>query len=284
MLAGRRPVLELLRAGRSAERIFVAREIAASRLIGEIKSRARNAAIPVRVVPRKEIESLAGGLNHQGVIALTARFRYAALEQLVAGAEPRVLFLDGLTDPHNIGSLLRSADGAGFTGVVLPAHRSPGVTATVRRVSAGAAEVVPVARVSSLANAVEVARGAGLWIVGLNEAAEEDIWSSRLMEPPVGIVLGAEDRGISKGVTGRCDAHVRIPVTGALQSLNAATAGAIAMFEVARRGASGFAGGKSLPSGVAASELASPLRGSSATLPGDVPATGTGRTGDSGSE
>jgi 23S rRNA (guanosine2251-2'-O)-methyltransferase len=146
-----------------------------------------------------------------------------------------VLFLDGVTDPHNLGSLLRSADGAGFHGIVIPARRAAGVTGAVRRVAAGAAEVVPVARVNSLGAALDRAKKAGLWIVGLDEDAGEDLWTSTLLEPPVGLVLGAEDRGISKGVTGRCDALVRIPSAGRISSLNVAVAGAVAMFEASRK-------------------------------------------------
>jgi 23S rRNA (guanosine2251-2'-O)-methyltransferase len=234
---GRRPVLEVLKSGRGAERILVARELAPSGIVGEIRRRADEAAIPLRLVPKAEVEKAAGHVNHQGVVAFTARFRYTPLDDILAAPDPCVLFLDGVTDPHNLGSLLRSADGAGFHGVVLPARRSTGVTGAVRRVSAGAAEVVPVARVNSLGSALQQAKKAGLWIVGLDGAAEDDLWSSSLVEPPVGLVLGAEDRGISKGISGRCDALLRIPSAGKIPSLNVAVAGAIAMFEVSRKAA-----------------------------------------------
>lgn len=212
----------------------MATDVAASRSLRDIKDRAQGLGIPVRSVPRSEIERLAGGLNHQGVVAFTARFRYTPLDRLL-GPGSMLLFLDGLTDPHNLGSLLRSADGSGFTGVVVPARRSVGVTATVRRISAGAAEVVPVARVGNLGRAIDEGREAGLWIAGLDEGAEDDIWHSDLLEPPVGLVLGAEDRGLSPSIRSRCDALVSIPSSGRLASLNVAVAGAVAMFEVARR-------------------------------------------------
>ncbi|MDQ3951398.1 MAG: 23S rRNA (guanosine(2251)-2'-O)-methyltransferase RlmB [Actinomycetota bacterium] len=237
LLWGRRPVLEVLKSGRGVERILVARELQPSGIVGEIRRRAEAAAVPLRLVPKAEIDKAAGRVNHQGVVAFTARFRYTPLEDILAAPDARVLFLDGVTDPHNLGSLLRSADGAGFHGVVIPSHRSAGVTGAVRRVSAGAAEVVPVARVNSLGSALEQAKKAGLWIAGLDAAAEEDLWSSELVEPPVGLVLGAEDRGISKGVAGRCDGLVRIPSAGRIASLNVAVAGAIAMFEVWRKAA-----------------------------------------------
>ena len=235
ILAGRRPVLELLRAGGTAERILIARGLKDSATVAEIRTRAEASSIPVRVVPRDEVEKHALGGNHQGIVAFTARFRYADLASLLQVDRAALLFLDGLTDPHNLGSLLRSADGAGFDGVVLPARRSVGVTAAVRRVSAGAAEIVPVARVNNLAQSLDQARGAGLWIVGFDQDAENDLWSSDLLERPVGLVLGAEDRGISAGVRSHCDALVSIPLAGKLESLNVAVAGAVGMFEVARR-------------------------------------------------
>jgi 23S rRNA (guanosine2251-2'-O)-methyltransferase len=228
-------VLELLRAGVSAQRILIARELRPSGILAEIRRRAETAGVPVRSVPKEQIEARAQGLNHQGVLAETPRYRYSSLAPLLGAVGPALLFLDGVTDPHNLGSLLRTADGAGFDGVVVRSHRSVGVTPSVRRVSAGASEVVPVARVTNLASALDDARGAGLWIVGLDGRAPEDVWSSDLMQRPVGIVLGSEGKGISKAVEERCDVLVRIPLGGRLSSLNVAVAGAIAMFEVARR-------------------------------------------------
>jgi 23S rRNA (guanosine2251-2'-O)-methyltransferase len=236
VIYGRRPVLELLRAGGSSERILMAEGLSRSSVLAEISKLASEAAVPLKVVPRSQVEHMARGQNHQGVVAVTGRYRYAALRDVLSTSDAAVLFLDGITDPHNVGSLLRSAECAGFTGVVLPAHRSPGVTAAVRRVSAGAAEIVPVARVSNLGRAIEEAKGAGLWILGLDEHSRDDIWSSELMERPVGFVLGAEDSGLSRGVRDHCDALVAIPQRGRIGSLNVAVAGAVAMFELARRG------------------------------------------------
>lgn len=232
---GRRPVLELLRAERSVDKVFIAQGLAPSGVLGEIRKRAEAAGVPVRMVPKEQIDRMAGGGNHQGVAAAAGKFRYAPLRELLAAEAAALLFLDGITDPHNLGSLLRSADSAGFHGVVLPSHRSVGVTAAVRRVAAGAADVVPVARVPNLRQAMDEAKQAGLWILGLDEKATDDIWTSDLAVPPVGLVLGAEDRGISRNVRDHCDGLVRIPHTGRIGSLNVGVAGAIAMFEVARR-------------------------------------------------
>jgi 23S rRNA (guanosine2251-2'-O)-methyltransferase len=228
-------VLELLDAGRPVEHILVAKELAPSAIIGRIRRRADERSVPLRVVPRTEVDRLGEGLNHQGVIAVAGRYRYVSLDELLSVPEPVVVFLDGVTDPHNLGSLLRSADGAGVAGVVIPSHRSAGVNDTVRRISAGAAEVVDVARVGSLGAALERARDAGLWLVGLDERGNEDIWSSDLLTPPLGLVLGSEDRGLGKAVRDRCDALVRIPQLGRLASLNVSVAGAVVMYEVARR-------------------------------------------------
>jgi 23S rRNA (guanosine2251-2'-O)-methyltransferase len=235
VIYGRRPVLELLRAGGRSERILMAEGLSRSAILAEIRKLASDAAVPVKVVPRSQVERTARGENHQGVVAVTGRYRYAALQDLVSALDATVLFLDGITDPHNVGSLIRSAECAGFTGIVLPAHRSPGVTAAVRRVSAGAAEIVPVARVSNLARSLEEAKGAGLWIIGLDVDSRDDIWSSELIEPPLGFVLGAEDSGLSRGVRDQCDGLVAIPQRGRIGSLNVAVAGAVAMFELARR-------------------------------------------------
>jgi 23S rRNA (guanosine2251-2'-O)-methyltransferase len=235
VLAGRRPVLEMLRAGHPAGRILIADNCAPSKVIDEIRRRARSAAIPVRVAPRAEIDRAAPAVNHQGVVAMTARYRFTPLDRLLKRPAPALAFLDGLTDVNNLGSLLRSAEGAGFTGIVIPSRRSVTVTPAVRRVAAGAAEVVPVARVGSLGQALDDARAAGLWIVGLTGDAPTGVWETDVLEPPIGLVLGAEDRGLSSSVRARCDTMVSIPLAGRIESLNVAVAGAIAMFEVARR-------------------------------------------------
>lgn len=234
MLTGRQPVVELLRARRPAERILLASGLSSAAILTEIRKLAEQAAIPVKVVPRPEIDRLAEGENHQGVVAVTGRYRYRSLESLLM-PQACLLFLDGVTDPHNLGSLIRTAECCGFDGLVVPAHRSAGVTTTVRRVSAGAAEVVEVARVTNLGRGIDQAKEAGLWIVGLDGAASDDIWSSELLEPPIGVVLGAEGKGISKTIRERCDGLVRIPQKGRIGSLNVAVAGAVAMFEIVRR-------------------------------------------------
>ena len=235
VLAGRRPVLELLRAGKAPSEIHIAKGTRISGALSEIRRLAGASSTPIRDVDARQLDEVARGINHQGVVAFTGRYRYTPLDELLSARPTALLFLDGVMDPQNLGSLLRTADGAGFDGVVIPARGATGVTAAVRRVSAGAAEVVPVARETNLRRALEAAQGAGLWIAGLDAAGDEDLWTSDLMNPPVGLVLGAEDRGLSRGVRAACDALVRIPGAGRLDSLNVAVSGAVAMFEVARR-------------------------------------------------
>ena len=235
VVVGRRPVLELLKAGSSVDSVWVASGAKSSSILNEIGEAAREHNVGVRRVDRARIDDLAPGTNHQGVAAVVGRYRYTPLHKLLETKASALLFLDGVMDPHNLGSLLRSADGAGFDGVVIPAHRSSSVTQAVRRVSAGAAEVVPVARETNLGRAVEEAREAGLWVVGFAPDAEEDLWSSSLMDPPVALVLGSEDRGLSPSIRSRCDGFVRIPALGRLDSLNVSVAGALGMFEVTRR-------------------------------------------------
>jgi 23S rRNA (guanosine2251-2'-O)-methyltransferase len=234
LLYGRRPVLEHLIAGAATERMLVGHEATRGQNLAEIIRRAESASIPIRRVPRTELDRLTGGGNHQGVVLVAGRYHYADLDSLLH-PEAAILILDGVMDPHNLGSLMRSADGAGFGGIVIRTRRAVQVTPAVRRVSAGAAEFVPVARVPNSTLAVERAKAAGLWVVALDEDAGDDLWTASSLEPPLALVLGAEDQGVALKVREKCDEIVRIPSRGRVGSLNVAIAGAIAMFEVARR-------------------------------------------------
>ena len=235
VVAGRRSVLEILRARGAVDRVLIADGVGASPIVRDIRREANAAAVPVKVVPRAQIDRLAGDVNHQGVAAVAGRYRYAPLDAVLARKPSSLLLLDGVMDPHNVGSLLRSAEVAGFDGVVVRARRAAGVTAAARRVAAGAAETVPVSRVGNVVDAIRRSQDAGLWVVGLDERAARDLWTTDALEPPVGIVVGAEDKGLSTAVARACDELVAIPRAGRIESLNAAVAGAVAMFEVARR-------------------------------------------------
>lgn len=190
-------------------------------------------------VPRRRLDAAARTDSHQGVLALAEPLTPVDLDELarpVRGVAPFLVVLDGVTDPHNVGSLLRSASCAGVTGVVLPRHRSAHVTATVAKVAAGAVEHLPLAVVPGVPAAL--ARLADLGVVAVGLAAEAPATLYQLDEDlrgPVALVLGSEGRGLSQLARRRCAALVRIPQQGALDSLNVATAGAVACFEVARR-------------------------------------------------
>jgi 23S rRNA (guanosine2251-2'-O)-methyltransferase len=200
---------------------------------------ARARGIPVQEVTRERIDQLAAGLNHQGILAWGAARDYVELDELVSVArasseEPLIVLLDGLEDPHNLGSILRSADAAGVHGVVIPKHRAVGLTSAVARTTAGAVEHLPVARVTNLVRAIEELKSAGLWVVGADQDAQEVYYSARLTGP-LAMVIGGEGKGLSRLVRESCDFLVRLPMQGKVNSLNAGVAAALLMYEVRRQ-------------------------------------------------
>lgn len=236
---GRRAVRELLAAGaRRVREVWMSEGLDASPLLAEIVDLAAARRVPVRTVGRQRLAAAAATEAPQGVLARAAPLPEADLDALVRPAgdrAPFLLALDGVTDPHNLGALLRSAECAGATGGVLPRHRAVHVTPAVTKAAAGAIEHLPLAVVPGLPAAlVELAR-AGVWTVGLDAGAERSLFDLPLGPEPVALVLGAEGSGLSRLVRQRCDVLVGIPQRGALSSLNVAAAGAIACFEVARR-------------------------------------------------
>lgn len=237
-IEGRNPVLEALKAGRGINRILVARgEKHGS--IREILARAREAGIPIQEVDRPRIDALAHTRGHQGVIALAAPRAYADLGDLLAAAagagEPALLVaLDGVEDPMNLGSLLRSADAAGAHGVIIPERRAAALTPAAVKAAAGAAEYVPVARVTNLARALAEIKDSGIWVVGADSRARQTLYEADLTGP-VTLVVGGEGKGLGRLVAETCDYLVRIPMGGRISSLNAAVAGAILLFEARRQ-------------------------------------------------
>ncbi len=231
LLAGRRRVHEVLTAHDADD---------ASGTLADIVALAGDGRVPVRQVGRGKLEAAARTEAHQGVVARAAPLPEADLDDLARGSgrtPPFLVAVDGVTDPGNLGALLRTAEGAGVTGVVLPRHRSVHVTATVAKAAAGAIEYLPMAVVPGLAAAVHRLRELGVWVVGLDMDGEP-IDRLALAAEPVVLVLGAEGRGLSRLVRQRCDVVSSIPLRGRLGSLNVAAAGAIACWEVARRRAS----------------------------------------------
>jgi len=194
--------------------------------------------VPVRTVSKDRIDAAALTSAPQGVLAHADALPEADLDELVrpgaGGTRPFLLVLDGVTDPHNLGALLRTAECAGATGAVLPSHRGALVTPTVTKVAAGAIEHLPLALTSSIASALTRLGKAGVWTVGLDADAAGNLTELAVGSEPLALVLGSEGRGLSRLALERCDVVVAIPQHGALPSLNVAAAGAVACFEVAR--------------------------------------------------
>ncbi|HWW53903.1 MAG TPA: 23S rRNA (guanosine(2251)-2'-O)-methyltransferase RlmB [Acidimicrobiales bacterium] len=238
---GRRAVRELLVAGRRTVRdIWLSETVDEGPLVAEILDLAEEARVTVRRVSRARLDAEARTEAPQGVLAHARPLQPVDLEQLCrparAGqAKPFLLALDGVSDPQNLGALLRTAEVAGVTGVVLPRHRAAHVTPAVAKAAAGAIEYLPIALVSGLPAALATMAGAGVWTVGLDPSAAAPLWSLTLGTEPVAVVLGAEGAGLSRLTAQRSDVRLAIPHVGQVDSLNVAAAGALAMFEVARR-------------------------------------------------
>lgn len=242
-IEGRRPVLESLRAGREIDEILLAAGTSGAPA-EEIRRLAAERGVRVREVPRSEVDGRATTDAPQGVIALVGEFRYADLDDLVdaafsVGGTPLVVALDGVTDPGNAGALARSCEAVGAHGLVLPRRRSVNVTPSMEKAGAGALAYLPVVRVPNLARALEALKARGVWIVALDGDGETLLWDLDLATEPLCLVVGGEGRGVSRLVTDRADVRCRIPTSGRVGSLNASVAGAVALFEVARRRRSG---------------------------------------------
>lgn len=239
-MEGRQAVRELLLAGRRrAHDVWMAENVDDAVVLTEILDLAAEARVPVRRVGRQRLEAEARTDAPQGVLAHAAPLPEADFDELLAPAPgsppPFLLALDGVTDPQNLGALLRTADAAGATGAVLPRHRAVHVTPAVTKAAAGAVEHLPVAVVGGLPAALAAAREKGVWVVGLDADAPASLFRLDLGDEPVAVVLGAEGPGLSRLVRARCDALASLPRRGGLASLNVAAAGAVALFEVARR-------------------------------------------------
>jgi 23S rRNA (guanosine2251-2'-O)-methyltransferase len=228
-------VRELLAAGtRPVRDVWLTEGLDRAPILDEIVELARRRRVAVRRVGRRQLEAEAGTEGPQGVLAHAVALPEHDLEELCGGAAPFLLAVDGVTDPHNLGALLRSADGAGVTGALLPRHRAVHVTPAVTKAAAGAVERVPLAVVAGLPSALARARELGLWTVGLDPGGEQSLFELDLGRQPIVVVLGAEGRGLSRLARARCDVLARIPLRGVMPSLNVATAGTLALFEVSR--------------------------------------------------
>lgn len=237
---GRQAVRELLLAGRRrTHEILLSAETDRTDIVSDIVELAAELRVPVTEVGRSKLDALSRTDAPQGVVARAAELPESTLEDLCApgedGATPFLLAVDGVTDPGNLGALLRIAECAGVTGIVLPRHRAVHVTPTVTKTAAGAVEYLPMALVGGLPTAVEAMRAAGIWVVGLDAGGDTPVHELTVAAEGVCLVLGAEGKGLSRLVRQRCDLVASIPLHGRLASLNVASAGAVACYEVARR-------------------------------------------------
>ena len=226
----------LKRGGRRFDYVAVSRDRTDNRL-QNILDDCRAQGISVRFVPREDIDRETRTNTHQGVMAFTSRKEYTGVAELLEhkqGTYSFLLVLDGVEDPHNLGALIRSADGAGVDGVVIPERRAAGITGTVVKASAGASEHLSVARVVNIARTIDDLKEQNVWVVGLDERGEKT-YDELDYNMNCAIVMGAEGKGLHDLVRRKCDLLVSIPMLGAVSSLNVSVAGGIVMYEVQRQ-------------------------------------------------
>lgn len=251
---GIHPVRELLRAGRPVREIVIASARGGSGPIADIGVLAAAAGVPVREAAPGELERLAPGAVHQGVLAMAPPFPLVDVDRLLAHAaasgRPALLVaVDGVTDPHNLGSIARTAEAVGAHGLVLPDRRSAPITPVVEKAAAGALAHLPVAGVTNLARALVELGRAGVWSIGLDGDAPATLGGHPLAAGAVVLVIGAEGDGLSRLVRERCDALVRLPMHGQVGSLNASVAAGVALYTLLAARDAGSAAGKGVEAG-----------------------------------
>lgn len=239
IIGGKHSVIEALKSGRTINKIWVA-ENAQKHLTQPIVIEAKKLGVVIQHVDKRKLDQLAPGVQHQGVVAQAAPYAYAEVEDILQAAEqkgepPFILLLDEIEDPHNLGSILRTADCTGVHGVIVPKRRSAQVTATVSKTSAGAAEYVPVARVTNLGQTIDSLKEKGIWVVGTDVSAAAGIYETIVFDGPVAIVIGNEGKGMGRLIREKCDVLVKLPMNGRINSLNASVAAGVVMYEVLRR-------------------------------------------------
>ncbi|QFT87169.1 Putative TrmH family tRNA/rRNA methyltransferase [Bacillus sp. THAF10] len=236
-IMGRNPVLEALKSNREINKLWIA-EGGQKGSIQQVIAMAKEANVLVQFVPRKKIDQMVEG-NHQGVVASVAAYDYAEMDDLFQVAaerneDPFFLILDEIEDPHNLGSIMRTADAVGAHGIIIPKRRAVGLTATVAKASTGAIEHIPVVRVTNLARTVDELKGKGVWIFGTDAKGKVDY---RNMDGslPVGLIIGSEGKGMARLLRDKCDFLVSLPMVGKVTSLNASVAASLLMYEVFRK-------------------------------------------------
>ena len=238
LLEGRNAVTEALRAGRTIDKLYIASG-ETDKALARLAAMARQAGAAVVECDRRKLDQMSQTGAHQGVIAQAAVHDYCTVDEMLAlakerGEAPLLVLCDELTDPHNLGAILRTAECAGAHGVIIPKRRSVGLTAVVGKASAGAVEYMPVARVANLTQTIEALKKQGVWVFGTAADADTALYSADL-KGPAAIVIGSEGEGMSRLVAESCDFKVSIPMKGRISSLNASAAAAILLYEAVRQ-------------------------------------------------
>ena len=238
ILEGRNALTEALASGRAIDKVFIA-EGSTDRALARLAAQAKQAGAVVVETDRRKLDQMSATGAHQGVIAMVAAHSYATLDDILArakerGEEPLIVICDELSDPHNLGAIIRTAECAGAHGVVIPKRRSVGLTAVVGKASAGALEYMPVARVSNITNAIRELKECGVWVFGTAAEGATPLYQADL-KGAAAIVIGNEGDGMSRLVAESCDLKVSIPMKGRISSLNASAAAAILLYEAVRQ-------------------------------------------------
>ncbi|MEH7745860.1 23S rRNA (guanosine(2251)-2'-O)-methyltransferase RlmB [Neobacillus drentensis] len=236
-IVGKNPVIEALKSERDINKILIA-EGSQRGQMQQITQLAKEAHVIVQFVPKKKIDQISGE-NHQGVLAYVAAYQYAEIDDLFAAAEkknetPFFLLLDEIEDPHNLGSIMRTADSVGAHGIIIPKRRAVGLTATVAKASTGAIEYIPVVRVTNMARTIDELKERGIWIAGTDAKGKDDY---RRLDGtlPLGLVIGSEGKGMGRLIRDKCDFLIHLPMAGKVTSLNASVAASLLMYEVYRK-------------------------------------------------
>ena len=234
---GRIPAIEVLKSERDINKIFLQEGLTGSKLT-EINRLAKERRLQVSYVPKAKLDQLTDNSNHQGVVIGTAAYQYAEIDDLFAAAEkkgedPFFLLLDGVEDPHNLGSIMRTADASGAHGIIITKRRAVGLTATVAKASTGAIEHVPVVRVTNLVQTIKELKNRGIWFYGTDMKGQDyRKWDTKL---PIGLVIGNEGQGVGEDFLSKDIKKIHIPMKNSVESLNANVAASIMMFESYRR-------------------------------------------------
>ncbi len=234
-IIGRHPVVAALKSGSPINKLFIQTGVKKDEnIIADILKLARKKHLVISEVPKQKLDRLSGGQNHQGVLLAVAAFEYATIDDLFENAkkqavEPFFIILDNIEDPHNLGSIIRTADAAGVSGVIIPKHRAVGLTSVVAKTSAGAIERVPVARVTNLSATVKELKARGMWIFGTDiSGTDYRRWDAK---GSVAVIIGNEGKGISPLLKKQVDEMLTIPMIGNIQSLNASVAASVLIYQ-----------------------------------------------------